>query len=295
MVYPKSYLAPQFLTRLLFDFIEPFDKEKAMEKGWNYGGEAKLDIHKLIFFYQVHFNLLFEILDTVFTPYIHKPHELVKPDPMVVSDFSIILNSFYLIQNHWEFKLRKVYCVDFTPFDPIEGNYERIIKDWEKLRGDYVDHKAKIFNICRLNAVAEYKIPYRMERFIKAITNNLSKQREYQKTNKPQFDIVPFPSEFKRDEVDGRNFYFGTRGTLTFTSKKSIKLSVFKMIFEKRGEPLHVSTIAKRINRYDHYVYSVLQDLKEMIEPHIKGVYLSQDGGTVSISFSSSKPDLLKA
>lgn len=295
MSYPKSHFAPQFLTRLLFDFQEPFDKEKTMEKGWDYGGEAKLDIHKLIFFYQIHFSLLFDILDTVFTPYIHKPNELVKPDPMVVSDFSVILNSFYLIQNHWEFKLRKVYCVNFTPFDPIEGDYERIIKDWERLRGEYIDHKAKIFNICRLNAVPEYKIPYRMERFIKAITNNLSKQKEYQRTNKPQIDIVPFPPEFKWDEVDSRIFFFGTRGTLIFTAKKSIKLSVFKMIVEKRGEPLHVNKIAWKIDRDPHYVYSVIRDLKEMIEPHIKGVYLSQDNGTVFISFSSSKPDLLKA
>lgn len=101
MTNPKSQFAQSFLTRLLFDFQIPFDKEKAMEKGWKYGGEAKLDIFKLVYFYKIHFDLLFDILDTVFTPYIDKPNEFVKPDPMVITDFSVMLNSFYLIQNHW--------------------------------------------------------------------------------------------------------------------------------------------------------------------------------------------------
>lgn len=275
--------------RLLYDFKEPFDRDKAMEKGWRYGGEAKLDIQKLVYFYKVHFDLLFDILEVVLTPYIGRSHELVKPDPMVVSDFSIMLNSFYLIQNHWEFRLRKVYFVDFSSFDPIDGNYERLIDDWAKLRGEFLDHKAKISNICHLNAL-EYKIPYRLERFTKAIKHNLSKQKEYQQVSKPQFKTTTFPSDFKWNESDSRIFHFGKRGSVSFTAKRSKRLMVFKMIVEGRGEPIRVGLIARRIQRDVHYVYSVLRNLRKIIyDTKIESVFLVQDKGSVYIAFSPSK------
>ena len=85
----------------------------------------------------------------------------------------------FIIQNLPSFKL--TYNVDFRPLNPIDGNPERLISNWSKLRGEFLDHKAKINNYFRLNGAIQYSVPYRLWRFNKAIKNNLSKQKEFQK------------------------------------------------------------------------------------------------------------------
>lgn len=284
---PKSQFTPKFLTRLLFEFKEPFDTSKAMEAGFKYGGEAKLDVYKLTFFYKFVFNILFDILDTVFTPYISKPSAFVIPDPVVVDDFRVMLNVFYLIQNHWLFAWNHIYFIDFTPFDPIEGDNNRLITNWRDMKGAFLDHKARIYNICRLQQVPEVPIPYRLARFQKAIINNLSKQREYQNRDKKQIEAMTFPVDFMWDEANPRIYHFGKYGSIAFTAHRSKRLQVFKQIVDKRGEPVKVRSIARhpKVNRDDHYVYSVLRDINKLIQNDAKGISLIHDSGTVFLIF----------
>ena len=57
-LFQISQIPHKAFPRLLFEFKEPFDKQSAM-KDWNYGGEAKLNYKKLLFFYLLNgFNMI---------------------------------------------------------------------------------------------------------------------------------------------------------------------------------------------------------------------------------------------
>ena len=234
-----SRLSPKMLPRLLYAFDEPLTTEQM--KDWKYGGEAKLEYKQLLFFYQYIYRILFRILDTVFTPYLQKQHKFVSPDPVVVTDFAVMLQFFFMIQNHAKFHLS--YIVDFKPFNPIDGDPERILIDWAVLRGKFIDHEAKINNLIKLQAVPAYPIPYRLLRFNEAITNNLEKQRCFQSGN-----TVP------ADE-----------NTIQFTASTSKKRSVFVMLEKNIGQWTNKKEILKKVDiEYDDF-RSIVSQLRKDI------------------------------
>jgi len=214
-----SRIAMKDLQSLLWEFSEPFDEEMAM-KDWNYGGKANLDRKRLIFFYKYIYNQVFDILETVFTPYIDKEKEFIEVHPVVASDYKIMLQFLYLIQNHINFMF--TYKIDFRPVLNIDGDPEKNIANWSKLRGKFIDHRAKISELALFNKVTEYKIPYRLWRFDKAIRNNLSKQKEFQKNKqviKDDKDII-----FRNKTSKKKTLYLSLKEHLnTWVNKDDIK------------------------------------------------------------------------
>ncbi len=278
----------QLLPRLLYDFKEPFDKEKAFNDWKGYGGEAKLTFDNLLFFYKVEFDVPFNILNTVYSPYLDNESALIPPLVGIISDFDANLRIFNAIQNHWKFA--NEYKMDFSPFTPFSGDQIRILREWKKLRGKFIDHKANINNLFQINGSKEFKIPFRLRRFLEIAGSNLKDQRNAQLKNKkePRNKTAPFPPEFKWDENDERIYHFGKFGSVNFTKHRSDKLKIFTMIVDMRGEEIMTRKIAHRINKNNHYVYSVIRALRKDIK-HIKGVQIICTGtGYVKMTVSPS-------
>ncbi len=285
MTTHDALLDPRFLPRILYVFKEPFDKERAMVD-WKYGGDAKLTNEMLIYFYEVVYSQVFLMLDTIFTPYISKPAKFIKPHPVNIDDFRVILHSLYSIQEHNKFG--KLYVVDFSPFDPIDGDYQRLLADWAKMRNQYIDHYAKIKNLVRFKTPFPLPMPYRLEKYIQVVKNNLQKYKSVQGYNEEDLPISTFPADFKWDEKDNRIYHFGDMGDLTFNSKRSTKQSVFRLVIDRRGQPVRVKEISKKFEISEHNTRQVVRDINKTIRKQLKGIEFRLDGkANVQVVISS--------
>lgn len=227
------------LSRLLFSFNEPFDKEKA-KTDWNYGGEERLDYKKLLFAYRYLFTAIFDVLDTVFSPYIDNRPGFVEPHIVVVGDFRFLTQFLLLIQTHLLFHLS--YSVDVRSFNPLSGDYSRMIEAWSKERGRFLDDRAKIEDLCVLNAIPNSPAPYRLQKYVEIVRSNLKKQREFQNKHSK------LPEEL-----------------LSFTAEKSKKKSVYMMLLENKDGFISKKLIMRKTkNSYDAF-RSVISQLRKDI------------------------------
>jgi len=287
MTTPKAFFPRQMLPRLLFVFQEPFDKERA-RVDLRYDGEAKLTQEMLLYFYEVIYAQVFEMLDTLFTPYLSRRAKFIKPHAINIDDFRYFLHTLYLIQDHRLF--RRLYCVDFSPFDPIEGDYQRIIDDWARLRGSYIDHHAKIKNLVRFKVPTPYPMPYRLARYMQAVKNNLEKYKEIQGFEASGLPITEFPSDYRWDISDSRVYHFGSLGSVSFNAKRSTKLSLFKIVVDQRGKPVRLHDICKKLSINMPNARQIVRDINKMVSrvPHIQ---LQLDGkANAQVVISGSKP-----
>lgn len=286
MTAHNALLDPRLLPRILYVFQEPFDKERVIVD-WQYGGEARLTKEVLIYFYEVVYSQVFLILDTIFTPYISKPAKFIKPHPVNIDDFRFFLHTLYLIQEHKKFE--RLYFVDFSNFDPIDGNYQKLLADWGKMRDQYASHHVKIKNLVRFKAPLPISMPYRLEKYIQVVKNNLQKYKSVQGYTEEEMHISTFPADFKWDEKDNRIYHFGNKGDLAFNSKRSTKQSVFRMVVDRTGQPVRIKEISKKFKIGEQNTRQVVRDINKTIEKQLKGIEFQLDGkANVQVVISSS-------
>jgi hypothetical protein len=130
-------------------------------KGWQKEGKEPLNLNKLLFFYDLIFDVVYAVLDTVFTPFLKKPTTFVTPDPVLVNDYETMLDLLYQIEEQWQFK--HILTIDLKEFDTISGDYQRMLTVWKVKGGTLLDHKAQIKKMMFLHGVVEYPISKRLQ------------------------------------------------------------------------------------------------------------------------------------
>ncbi len=282
---PTSQLPKQakLLEKIFFEFHEPFDKELAIKDLGTIGGLATLETNKLLFYYHELFKRLHQILKLTLDQKSTIPHSIV------VSDFSFFVHILYLVQDNRKFF--NLYQIDFSDFDPLEGNRERLREKWYLRQGEFIDHDAKIRNIMRLKGIADYPLPYRLDRFLQIVDNNIKEQqrlyKEFAEKYNPDFgnSIVLLSDQFHWDTKD-KNVYLGKNGKYQFHKGNSHRKRVFKLIESKRGEVIQTSKIATNIQISTKNVGSTVNQLNKIIEKLGLTIKKSGDGRLKIIEIS---------
>lgn len=161
----------------------------------------KIERKPYLFFYSYFFSLLYKILETVYTPYINnKKKPFVAPNSNLIRQYSIVMNYFYLIREtpriHGIPKFEEIKL-----FYPLNGDYDRLLTDWARCKGKFIDHIAFVDDFIILNNVPKYSIPPKLSTLVNNLEKALLEQVVFQRSGGKEVNKESFilPDEFKRD------------------------------------------------------------------------------------------------
>lgn len=271
-----------FLERLFFEFEEPFDKALAITDFKAIGGIAKIETNKLLFYYYEIFKRIRNVLQTTLGTFLESGNKFIPPHQQVISDLSFFIHILYLIQERKEF--RNLYKLDLSDFDPLEGNYDRLLMKWSSSNGDFTDHDARIRNILRLRGIENFPLPFRLERFLKAVDNNIKEQKrlfaEHKVKYSPDFEnnIITLPQDYHWS-IENKNIYiFGKYGVYEFQKGENNRKRIFKFIENHRGNIVYTRKIADNLNITLQNVGTTINHLNKIIQKHGLLIKKSGDG-----------------
>lgn len=269
-------------ARVLYEFEGEFDKDKAIND-LQYGGKAKLDLNKLLYFYDIFFTIVSDILDTVYTPYLLHNKKLVYPFDEVKTDYLFFVNLVEQIQLNWRFILIKK--INLRGFERIDGDQERILQLWKERKGQFIDYEAYIKEALLRQKIKEYPIPFRVERYKQAVYRNLQQQKVAQTSSKHVDGITKLPDDFGWSEDNPYEYIFGDRGSYVFQEKKGSKRKkanityiMFSMIVKPRGNYEWIERIANMAGSDAKTIRTLKDQLNKKLKQYRVRIDLNGDG-----------------
>jgi hypothetical protein len=240
------------LKRFFYNFPGSFDKKRAM-KDWNYGEEAKITNKEWVLYWKMIFYKLYEVIDTILS------FDTVSPHSNINTYYPLFIDVFNFIGKR---KLKQFYFKDFKPFMSMTGDIGRMKKEWKEQKGQYIDQKGIIDNVYGLTipATETFPIPYRFKVILDQIDEILEDIRKRSKhENINRFIITPLPNEFKMSKntlvlKDRQILFEGIRG------------KIIKLLFEAKGNPLPIRTIAKYINKSPEQTRPIIDQINERLK-----------------------------
>jgi len=235
-------------------------------------GLRKAKRPEYLFYYQYFYILLYQALDTVFTPYVAgNKKRFVAPHSELVDSYRILINYFYRIR-----EVPRIHGIpllnEFELFDPLNGSYNRLLNDWKKSKDKFEDHKAVLENLLTLENVQQIEISSRLHELSKNHHEAIKRQIILQRSKRTDDDSTEpyfFPNDFSRDKYDIRIYHLGKYGDLKFTKKDSnIRMKIFGLFFNQKGDWVTIDQIAKKVGRTHRNIYQVNRDLRKLLKPH---------------------------